>query len=77
MVIGLVIVLHPMMSSSRLLVLETHRLLFTLHAHNVCSITRLTCLLSDFQYVVIIHHHCIIEALFVFIVRVIARHIES
>jgi hypothetical protein len=77
MVIGLVIMLHPMMRSSRLLVLETHRLLFTLHAHNVCSITRLTCLLSDFQYVVIIHHHCIIEALFVFIVRVIARRIES
>ena len=76
MVIGLVIMLHPMMSSSRLLVLETHRLLFTVHARNVCSITRLTCLLSDFQYVVI-HHHCIIEALFVFIVRVIARHIES
>ena len=76
MVIGLVTMLHPMMSSSRLLVLETHRLLFTLHAHNVCSITRLTCLLSDFQYVVI-HHHCIIEALLVFIVRVIARHIES
>jgi hypothetical protein len=27
--------------------------------------------------VVIIHHHCIIEALFVFIVRVIARHIVN